>query len=233
MPGAVKLATNSSRCWELIGTNGNTVISNLEYDFLTVLQNKSNSIYHIKWLPKTECRCVFGAGVSLRRPQHHSTMRYAQTSSDGSVVPSCTRIARQRDRSLDKFKRLWIFAWRKAIGRLLSWKPHKGRVAKLVDASDSKSDTERYESSILSPPTARKASDVLIKRSVLNSQAAPTAFLLALSRTRWWLSLLAEYFPKFSSNNSWPTALLLSSAFWCNKNRKRWVIRQAIYLLWI
>jgi hypothetical protein len=33
---------------EFISTNGNTVIRNLEYDFLTVLQNKSNSIYHIK-----------------------------------------------------------------------------------------------------------------------------------------------------------------------------------------
>ncbi len=81
---------------------------------------------------------------------------------------------------------------------LLGLNQHKGRVAKLVDASDSKSDTERYESSILSPPTARKASDVLIKRSVLNSQALPTASLITLSRTRWWLSLLAEYFPKIS-----------------------------------
>jgi hypothetical protein len=33
---------------ECISTNGNTVISNVEYDFLTGLQNKSNSIYHIK-----------------------------------------------------------------------------------------------------------------------------------------------------------------------------------------
>ena len=33
---------------ELIGTNGNTVISNVEYDFLTVLRNNSNSIDHIK-----------------------------------------------------------------------------------------------------------------------------------------------------------------------------------------
>jgi len=56
--------------------------------------------------PETECRCVFGAGPGLRRPQHHSTRRNAQTSSDGSVVPSCTSIARQRDRSLGKFKRL-------------------------------------------------------------------------------------------------------------------------------
>jgi hypothetical protein len=68
---------------------------------------------------------------------------------------------------------------------------------------------------------------------VLNSQALPTASLITLSRTRWWLSLLGEYFPKISWNNWWPTALLLSSAFLCNKNRKRWVIRQAIYLLWI
>ena len=221
---------------ECIRTIGNTVISNVEsnveYDFLTGLQNKSNSIYHIKWLSKTECRCVFGAGASLRRPHQHSTRRNAQTSSDGSVVPSCTSMARQRDRSLGKFKRLWIFAWTKAIGLLLWWN-QKGRVAKLVDASDSKSDTERYESSILSPPTARKASEVLIKRSVLNSQALPTASLITLSRTRWWLSLLAEYFPKISWNNWWPTALLLSSAFLSNKKRKRWVIRQPIYLLWI
>ncbi|WP_333182872.1 MULTISPECIES: hypothetical protein [unclassified Microcoleus] len=33
---------------KLIGTKGNTVISNLDYDFLTVLHHKSNSIYPIK-----------------------------------------------------------------------------------------------------------------------------------------------------------------------------------------
>ncbi|WP_445240658.1 hypothetical protein [Microcoleus vaginatus] len=33
---------------EFISTKGNTVISNLDYDFLTVWQNKSNSRYHIK-----------------------------------------------------------------------------------------------------------------------------------------------------------------------------------------
>ncbi len=49
---------------------------------------------------------AFLAQAGLRRPQQHSTRRTAQTSSDGSVVPSCTSIARQRDRSLGKFKRL-------------------------------------------------------------------------------------------------------------------------------
>ena len=132
-----------------------------------------------------------------------------------------------------QFQKIVNFCLEEIDRSVIRWNQHKGRVAKLVDASDSKSDTERYESSILSPPTARKASDVLTKRSVLNSQALPTASLITWSRTRWWLSLLAEYFPKISWNNWWPTALLLSSAFLCNKNRKRWVIRQAIYLLWI
>jgi len=65
---------------------------------------------------------------------------------------------------------------------------------------------------------------------VLGSPVAQSAYLITWYPPCWWLWLVAEYFPNFSWNNSWPTALLLSSAFLFNKNRKRWVIRQAIHL---
>jgi hypothetical protein len=84
---------------EFISTNGNTVISNLEYDFLTVLQNKSNSIYHIKWLPKTECRCVLAqarAYDDLSTTQLGDMLKQAQTAQLSHAVP--VLCAREIDR---------------------------------------------------------------------------------------------------------------------------------------
>ncbi|WP_445316192.1 hypothetical protein [Microcoleus vaginatus] len=58
---------------------------------LTVWQNKSNSTYHINWLPKTECRCVFGAGASpyddLSSTQLGDMLKQAQTAQLSHPVP--------------------------------------------------------------------------------------------------------------------------------------------------